>query len=71
MFSRGELVATQIRLERKLQSKIDELKENPIETTFYKVLCSEIKSLSDDLLKVSFEIDKTEIALKDAKDTSK
>lgn len=71
MFKRGELVAAQIRLERQLQMKVDELKEHPIETTFYKVLCSEIKSLSDDLLKISYEIDKIESALEDARNEPK
>jgi hypothetical protein len=60
MFSKKDLAAAQMRIEKQLRLKINQLKEHPIETTFYKVLCSEIKSLSDDLLKISYELDKVD-----------
>jgi|tagenome__1003787_1003787.scaffolds.fasta_scaffold20345233_1 hypothetical protein len=73
MTSKEEIIKRKLTLEKRLAVKIIELSQDPIEATFYHILCNEIRSLAAELIRLSYEIDNYSYleSLEEAQDESK
>jgi hypothetical protein len=73
MTSKEQLMISKTTLEKRLAIKVIELSQDPLEPSFYHILCNEIRSLAADLIRLSYEIDNYEYleSMEEAKDESK
>ena len=68
---KGELTRKKIELERALATKIILLAMESVNDIEYQVICSEIKSVAHELLKLSLQFQEYQESLEDAQDESK
>jgi uncharacterized protein YydD (DUF2326 family) len=73
MILKSELITTKAVLEKRMAVKVIELSHDPLEPSFYHILCNEIRSLAAELIRLSYEIDNYDHleSMEEAKDESK